>query len=619
MNKLYTSALAGVLVAGSAMAQTKALNSSETPVRNRVAQRIDRPAHTPDFGVRGTQIWCDDFSTPSNWVESVWPGAPDLHWQIGTGLSSQGGAPIATILSTTAENGFALLDSDAFANEVDMEKSMLTTANPIDLSSYPNVVLEFESQYRKWTEEECFVVISTNNTDWPNLDAATDISALPNVYYVWPGMDTQDPVDNPTLVRINISNSAGNQPQVWVRFHWTGIYGYSWYVDDVCIREQAPNEIAVVSSYYSHTGLGEEYGRTPASQLNPTMLVGAEIENSGVSDQTNVSVTTNVAGPAPFSLTLTQGPLAQGEVAFVEEDFTTPTLTPGLYNATATITSDAIGEDAFPDNNVSLRNFEVTEDVYSLDGIGNHPEGAELLGSIGTPSFLDAADGLIVFTYYPIINDFTVAGIEMLLSSTSVAGGSAFVSIHDTTNVLADIVDEPIVASSEYVITENDIAAGVVRICFDEEVVLPAGGYYAAVEMYSNENLNDWRILDDITVPQPALASAIFIPADQVYTNGNALAIRMSGTAFEECSIGVKEEELAGISIYPNPSEGMITVNAASAADHTVQVMNLLGEVVATSRFNVNTNLDLTDLAKGVYTVRVSTAAAAMVQRVTLN
>ncbi|MBL7985107.1 MAG: T9SS type A sorting domain-containing protein, partial [Flavobacteriales bacterium] len=91
------------------------------------------------------------------------------------------------------------------------------------------------------------------------------------------------------------------------------------------------------------------------------------------------------------------------------------------------------------------------------------------------------------------------------------------------------------------------------------------------------------------------------------------------GTAFEECSIGVKEEELAGISIYPNPSEGMITVNAASAADHTVQVMNLLGEVVATSRFNVNTILDLTDLAKGVYTVRVSTATAAMVQRVTLN
>src|SRR5215207_2377032 len=116
MNKLYTSALAGVLVAGSAMAQSKALNSSSVAVRNRVAPELDRPTYQPSWGERGAEIWSDDFSNPATWVEEVWPGAPDLHWQIGTGLSSQGGAPIATIESTTVDNGFALLDSDAFAN-----------------------------------------------------------------------------------------------------------------------------------------------------------------------------------------------------------------------------------------------------------------------------------------------------------------------------------------------------------------------------------------------------------------------------------------------------------------------------------------------------------------------
>ena len=136
--------------------------------------------------------------------------------------------------------------------------------------------------------------------------------------------------------------------------------------------------------------------------------------------------------------------------------------------------------------------------------------------------------------------------------------------------------------------------------------------------MYSNGNLNDWRVLDDITVPQPALASAIFIPADQVYTNGNALAIRLSGAA-DFCVVGMDEEVLSGISLYPNPSNGQITLNAATAAKHIVEVVNALGEVVATSNFTLNLNMDLSSLAKGVYSVRVSTDKASFVQRVTLN
>ena len=86
------------------------------------------------------------------------------------------------------------------------------------LSGYENVVLQFESQYWKWTYEECYVVISTNNTDWPDLDPSTDISSMPNVYHVW-GIDTEENLENPTLVEINISESAGNEANVWVRFH----------------------------------------------------------------------------------------------------------------------------------------------------------------------------------------------------------------------------------------------------------------------------------------------------------------------------------------------------------------------------------------------------------------
>jgi hypothetical protein len=79
------------------------------------------------------------------------------------------------------------------------------------------------------------VVISTNNTDWPALEPLTDVSGMPNVFHVWPGMAQQDAVDYPTLKSIDISDVAGGQPTVWVRFHWTGTWGYSWFVDDVAL------------------------------------------------------------------------------------------------------------------------------------------------------------------------------------------------------------------------------------------------------------------------------------------------------------------------------------------------------------------------------------------------
>ena len=39
--------------------------------------------------------------------------------------------------------------------------------------------------------------------------------------------------------------------------------------------------------------------------------------------------------------------------------------------------------------------------------------------------------------------------------------------------------------------------------------------------------MNDIYILDDETVPQPFYMSMIYIPGDQVYSNGNAAGIRM--------------------------------------------------------------------------------------------
>lgn len=616
MNKFYLTVLSVAIASGSALAQSK----SQMPLHQRVKATLDQEPHQYNAARGGvTPIWSDDFSNASNWVLSYEPGAPALNWQIGLGLTNTGSYPTAPIQSTTASNGYAMLDSDGYGNQNLIEKSYMTTASPIDLSAVDNVVLQFESFYRKWTDEECYIVISTNNTDWPNLNPTSDISGLPNVFKVWPGMAVQAVISNPTLVRINISAVAGNQPQVWVRFVWTGTYGYSWFVDDAAIIEQPANDMVLNYSFISHTGNGEEYGRIPASQLNSTMLVGGEVYNFGYETQTGIELNTqvfNAQNNVVFSYNGSVASLATETAAQLEADVTLPALSNGLYRAISTVTSTQEQDGLFFGNNDHLRNFTVTPLVYSLDGIGQHPDGYQALGSIGTNSFTDAADGLMIFAYYEVSSTLNVYGIEFALHSSTVTGGGYIVALHDSTDIRGNVVTNPFFQSSLFDITAADTIAGIVRVIFNQPVVLSPGGYYAGVELFSGSNENDIRILNDLTVPQPSLASMIYIPDDQVYTNGNASAIRL----MTDPALGIRDAAaLTGVNIFPNPTNGILTVTTNGSDRHLVEVFNMLGSNVLTTSVNANGSIDLSGNAPGVYSVRVSNGEAFMVQRIVLN
>ena len=81
------------------------------------------------------------------------------------------------------------------------------------------------------------------------------------------------------------------------------------------------------------------------------------------------------------------------------------------------------------------------------------------------------------------------------------------------------------VQSDFYLITEEDINNGIF-IPFNEPWY-GSGQFYASVEMYSNGDETPIYLLDDETYMQADNSSMIYIPADQVYTNGNAIAIRL--------------------------------------------------------------------------------------------
>ena len=170
----------------------------------------------------------------------------------------------------------------------------------------------------------------------------------------------------------------------------------------------------------------------------------------------------------------------------------------------------------------------------------------------------DGSDGLVLATLYHVKQAQDVSGLRVMLTSTgNTAGGEIIASLKDTAAFWAGDMTN-IVEASTYTVTQNDVDNGYVDIFFDQVVNAPAGVYYAAVELYSFGNSSDIRVLDDRTVAQPVDASAIYIPGMQSYTNGTAIAIRLLvGNGW---GVGVDENAIEGVSIFPNPTEGIITI-----------------------------------------------------------
>ena len=271
MKKIYTIALAFAMFSTGSFAQSGA--ESKTAKQEEKSFITTNDAYPSIKKEKKQQkdlqvdIWTDDFSDPDTWVLGN-DGICTLNWEIGVGLENQGTYPTGPILSTTADNGYAMLDSDYYGeNNSDDEDAWFTNEIAIDLTDYENVILEFESLFRSYNNNACYVVISTTNTDWPDLFVGYDADADPNVWHMFPDVTTNESTTNPITSRINISDVAGGESEVWIRFNWTGVYGYSWFVDDVKVIELPDNDVRLDYGVISHNATGDEYGRVPVSQL----------------------------------------------------------------------------------------------------------------------------------------------------------------------------------------------------------------------------------------------------------------------------------------------------------------------------------------------------------------
>jgi hypothetical protein len=600
---------------------------------------------SPNSAAAPLPIWSDDFSDPGNWVIDHDPTACSLDWQIGVN-SCQGSYPISDIVSTTASNGYALVDSDFYGGATggsEMEDSWLTMANPVDLNAYPFVVVEFETNYKSYNNEQAYIVVGigdgTGNVTWPDLDAATNISTMTNVFAPWntggptPGVAVT--TTNPELITVDISSAlvgltTTELADIYIRFHWTGTWGYAWFVDDFSISETPDNAISskseVIGGYwvdyanYTGAGLnniqGLNYTHTPQSQLaNHPFVFESIIKNTGLATQSVVlhyDVTGPVTGSGMSSAMVLN---AQEEEAFsAAPPFGNATTAIGSYSVDIWAEADSVGAGITITTLPAVtKEFEVTDYIYGKDLGELNQTGAYYLGG--------PVDQNHITTRYEMYANASLTGLRAFIGGNSVVGAEVYAVIYELDTTASDGLVW-LDASDYYTITAQDLGAWV-----DIPFLLPISlfngyayefgiaGFQHPVDSSfigvsgSMMHAGEHSSFDELGLSTQSAGTPTW------YYISSTPMVRMN---FDPAgSVGTHEIKNSQFNVYPNPTNGVFTIELDGNAKYDVTVSNVLGQTVyTTSITTMNTTIDLSGFEKGIYTIELKNNTSTYTEKV---
>ena len=194
-------------------------------------------------------------------------------------------------------------------------------------------------------------------------------------------------------------------------------------------------------------------------------------------------------------------------------------------------------------------------------------------------------------------------------SGNTWSSGSSNASINATTSgsysVTQTVAGCVSPASNSIAVTVNPnptVSFGsVTSLCvYDDPITLtqgsPAGGTYSGTGVSGNQF-------------DPATAGNGTTNVTYNFTNGNGCSgSAQTGIVVTGC-LGVEEDAIDLVSVYPNPSSGIITIDAGTVSLQAIHVYDRMGKLVLvqTANFNAKQELNLTNVAGGLYTIQVIT------------
>ncbi len=226
------------------------------------------------------QIYHEDFGDediPQGWENVVISGPdgfPGWEWTV------EGGAYGGQLNSTTSDNGYMILDSDAHGSAGVTEEADLISP-PLDLSDINNdVFFSVEHYARTFGSADIRIYISTDN-----FDTQTEL-------YRWHDAPQHAANGaNPVISQFDITDIAQGQDNVRIKFKWIGSYDYWWLIDDfrILVENQPVNvnffvddgenplqNVNIFTPYEGQETISDEDGTASLVLYEGTYLISAE-------------------------------------------------------------------------------------------------------------------------------------------------------------------------------------------------------------------------------------------------------------------------------------------------------------------------------------------------------
>lgn len=316
------------------------------------------------FKSAGQVIWSEDFSggIPALWNNHLVSGPNGFYHSV-QGSQGQFGNPNNIIMSSTPANGFLMIDPDGAnspkpaVNYHDVFAEITTSA--IDLSNHPGVNLEFVHYFRAFDDAKLEVGISNDGQNFTYYDLRRNLPS---------NVSSQNPISE----KIAISEIAGNQSTVYIRFKWSRGSSYFWMIDDLKITEADEFDLAIKSPFFSNftdTSSHEfYYTEIPHKQANfDSLYASAKVANLGYKPLQNLQLKVQLTGPQ-----VTQTAYSRAVNYASNSDTTLQIETPLLLNqgeGNYQIKWQAISDSAETNtnNNIIQQQISVSDTIYARD------------------------------------------------------------------------------------------------------------------------------------------------------------------------------------------------------------------------------------------------------------
>ncbi|MCB0430037.1 MAG: T9SS type A sorting domain-containing protein [Flavobacteriales bacterium] len=593
---------------------------------------VASPANVQDPGIAavGDTIWSEDFkdSIPAGWtvVDNTSNGY-DWVWTTNPTISCT--YTSTTFAASTATNGHMLLFGDKYNSDVactlltqpvvDMDAFFQTPA--MDYTAYPSVFLKFQQSFRYCCNSgttKLSVYVSNDSITWKEYN-------VKGKYPFIQGTGANAASKNPTLQTVNISDVAGGQSKVWIRWHMTAGSHYYWQVDDIAVVEGNTEDAVLIEELADFNYIdGGFYTMLPRKQgPNTPVTFRSAVFNNGSSTLNNVTLNVKVkdaSSNAVYDQTSAAKTLSsmQLDTFAITTPFMADTSCSDIGDYTFEFTIDQTETDQDPANNTISVPFTVTDTVFGRD-----------YGVAGTTGGPDAwadctADGNEIATMYEFSADATATSISFYnMSSTDSSGISVILNLYRL-DINGNIGSSPYASSDLRDLTTADLGKWI-TMPFTSPVTVEADStFLASVAVFGYNNGYDINIGTDLVANQPDATSLTNCAGTWGWISSQPMIRLNANDGSGNFCVGVNEIENAhNLRVFPNPNQGTFNLVAENLKGKTttIQVTNVIGQViyskeVRTGASYMSETVDLSSAQKGLYFVKLINNNAESVHKV---